>query len=362
MYGYRVRETTPTEGTGTIELDGAIGTGFRAFADEFASGAKVFYSIVSVNSDGDGDYEEGIGTLTHDTPDTLTRDTVLRSSNSNNKVNWGAGLKVVFGDVVPEYLPIDRTGESLASAATVTLANMAGNFAHITGTTTITSFGTATVAGQKKTVTFDGALTLTHGSNLVLPGAANITTAAGDVATFRADTTTKWVCEGYAKASGTAVVGRTLATKQATTSGSSKTFSGIPSWVKRITIMFNGVSTDNAAANFLVQLGDSGGIETSGYSGAATSLVSGTTTVNNLSSSFLVLGGNAATTMHGNLVLTLLDAATNTWSCSGNLARSDTVLHALVAGTKALSATLTQIQISPSAGNFDAGEINIMYE
>lgn len=205
MYGYRVKETTSTEGTGTIELNGAPGTGFRSFSDEFASGAKVIYGIVSVGSDGNGDYEIGIGTLTHGTPDTLTRDAVLRSSNGGSKVNWGPGQKVVFCDFAADYTPADRTAESISSAATTNIGAAAGNFVHITGTTTITSFGTAPVAGRRVTVTFDGALTLTHGSNLVLPGAGNITTAAGDVATFRADTTTKWVCETYTRADGRAV-------------------------------------------------------------------------------------------------------------------------------------------------------------
>lgn len=206
MYGYAIKETTSTEGTGTIELDGAVGTGFFTFRDQFTSGSKVVFVIASVGSDGDGDREIVEGTLTHGTPDTLTRDKVLASTNSGSKVNWGPGQKVVFCDFAADYTPADRTAESIASASTTSIGNAAGNFVHITGTTTITSFGTAAVAGRRVTVTFDGALTLTHGSNLVLPGAANITTAAGDIATFRADTTTKWVCESYTKANGQAVV------------------------------------------------------------------------------------------------------------------------------------------------------------
>jgi hypothetical protein len=199
MLGYRTRETSTTTGTGTLDLDGAVGTGFRAFADDIATGRKVLYNIISVDANGDGDYEEGIGTLTHGTPDTLTRDTVIRSSNGGNKVSWGAGTKYVFCDIVPDYTPVERTAESIASATTTSIGNAAGNFVHITGTTAITSFGTAPVAGKRITVTFDGSLTLTHGSNLVLPGLQSITTQAGDVATFRADTTTKWVCESYTR-------------------------------------------------------------------------------------------------------------------------------------------------------------------
>lgn len=76
-----------------------------------------------------------------------------------------------------------------ASAATVDLgAITTGAYLHITGTTGITSFGATGVAGLSRTLVFDGALTLTHSNNLILPGAANITTAAGDVAEV--------VCEG----------------------------------------------------------------------------------------------------------------------------------------------------------------------
>jgi len=60
-------------------------------------------------------------------------------------------------------------------------------------------------------------------------------------------------------------------TSQASTSGTSIDFTGIPSWVKRITVMFNGVST-NGTSNKQIQLGDSGGFETTGYLGASVQL------------------------------------------------------------------------------------------
>lgn len=83
-------------------------------------------------------------------------------------------------------------GAAVASAGTTDIWTTDGNTIHVTGTTTITSFGTAPQAGAVKWVIFDGALTLTHGANLVLPGAANITTAAGDVARVYADSTTQF--------------------------------------------------------------------------------------------------------------------------------------------------------------------------
>lgn len=94
-YGDRVKETTSTTGTGTLDLDGAV-TGFRAFSDEFADGdARIAYLIVD-DPENPTEYEYGWGTLTYGTPDTLSRDTVLGSSNSDNKVSWTAGTKTVI--------------------------------------------------------------------------------------------------------------------------------------------------------------------------------------------------------------------------------------------------------------------------
>lgn len=75
-------------------------------------------------------------------------------------------------------------GADIASAATTDIGAATGRFVHITGTTTITSFGTKT-AGVIRILTFDGALTITHNAtSLILPGAANIGTSAGDTAVF----------------------------------------------------------------------------------------------------------------------------------------------------------------------------------
>ena len=100
---------------------------------------------------------------------------------------------------------IEAEGAAVASAGTTNIWATDGNTVHITGTTTITSFGTAPQAGAWMKVIFDGALTLTHGANLNLPGSANITTAADDFAFVYADTTTQFDVI-YFKKDGTAVV------------------------------------------------------------------------------------------------------------------------------------------------------------
>lgn len=94
---------------------------------------------------------------------------------------------------------------NLASASTVDLSTVTGNFVHITGTTTITALGTVD-AGALRWLTFDGALTLTHNAtSLILPGGANITTAAGDGMLVVSEGSGNWRCLMYQKANGRAV-------------------------------------------------------------------------------------------------------------------------------------------------------------
>lgn len=106
---------------------------------------------------------------------------------------------------VPSVM-IDRPLITIASASTVNIGAAASDNISVTGTTTITAFNTI-AAGAVRTVTFAGALTLTHNATtLILPGSANITTAAGDVATFISLGSGNWRCVTYTKASGQAVV------------------------------------------------------------------------------------------------------------------------------------------------------------
>jgi len=83
----RVRETSTTTGTGTLTLDGAV-TGFRTFSSAIGNTNTCYYTITM-----NGDYEVGLGTVG---AGTLARTTILKSSNSNTAVNFGAGTKDVF--------------------------------------------------------------------------------------------------------------------------------------------------------------------------------------------------------------------------------------------------------------------------
>lgn len=97
---------------------------------------------------------------------------------------------------------LNTTSVNLASSATVDLSTATGTIVNITGTTTITALGTV-ASGAERVLVFAAILTLTHNAtSLILPGAANITTAAGDVATMRSKGSGNWVCVSYQRASG----------------------------------------------------------------------------------------------------------------------------------------------------------------
>ena len=157
----------------------------------------------------------------------------------------------------------------------------------------------------------------------------------------------------------------TAGTAVASTSGTSIDFTGLPAWVKKITVMFSGVST-NGSSIYLIQLGDSGGIENTGYLGSGSSVLNGSNTSAVLQTTGFGIGAGTAATVifHGSIQITLLDLATNTWCANGVLARSDLASTFQCSGAKSLSATLDRVRITTVNGTdtFDAGSINILYE
>ena len=103
----RVKETSTTTSTGTLDLDGAV-TGFEGFVAGIATGNTTYYCIAHTSAD---EWEVGIGTVTDAATDTLSRDTVISSSNSDNKVVFTAGTKDVFCTE-----PASKTMEMLMTA------------------------------------------------------------------------------------------------------------------------------------------------------------------------------------------------------------------------------------------------------
>jgi hypothetical protein len=149
-----------------------------------------------------------------------------------------------------------------------------------------------------------------------------------------------------------------LSTAQNTTSGTFIDFTSIPSTAKVVTVNFLNVST-SGTSNLLIQLGDSGGIETTSYVSTAQSGSSSNTST----AGFTVTQGNTApNAASGSITISLVESSTNSWVLSGNLLTpSSTVTNS--AGSKALSATLDKLRITTVGGTdtFDAGTINISY-
>ena len=154
--------------------------------------------------------------------------------------------------------------------------------------------------------------------------------------------------------------GITVTTPQTTTSGTTKDFTGIPVWAKRITVIFTGVSL-SGTNDLLVQLGTSGGFVSTGYISTGIRVTNAASSGGGSSTSGMVISSSAAAnTVSGHMILTT--DGSNNW-VSSHTAKSATTLVSFGGGDIALGGTLTQVRITPSgADTFDAGSINITYE
>ena len=150
----------------------------------------------------------------------------------------------------------------------------------------------------------------------------------------------------------------TQGTSQASTSGTSITFTGIPSWAKRVTIMLNGVTSSGATYQSL-QLG-SGSLATTGYGGVITVTYGTLTQTNNSpASSFYVINQVASTAHSGSVVL--VNVTGNTWVMTSIIGAPSTTRNNYASGAVTLSGALDRIAIT-DPGTFSAGSINILYE
>lgn len=281
-------------------------------------------------------------------------------------------------------------GADIASATTVDLTAATGNLVRITGTTATT--GVTINNGQVVLCYPTGAWPLTyHATNMPIKGGESYICAAGDTVIFTkdgngslhvdiipaalhpaivsqataeagTDTTARlWTAERVKQAIAALESSITLGTPVASTSGTAIDFTNIPSGTKRITINFAGVSLSNIDQP-LFQIGDSGGIETSGYLCASSSIAAAVLSAN-YTTGFGIYAAAAANVFHGTLTLTLLDASNNTWAAAGVFSLSSSAATFTTAGSKSLSAELDRVRITSTGSNtFDAGKINITYE
>ncbi len=239
----------------------------------------------------------------------------------------------------------------------------AANSASIPGSNTQVIYNSSGSLTGSNSLKFNGTALLTNaiidaagGNTATINGATPVGTDTAQTLTNKtltSPTITGATITGSTVSGGTIVQG----TAVASTSGAAIDFTGIPSWAKRITVMFSGVSL-SGTEYLLVQLGTSGGVVSTGYLstiqyGSAGSLSSST--------GFLSGGNSASFVMSGSMVIVQM-ASSGIWT-ETNIVKLNTGNIAWGGGDVTISGTVDRVRITNTASNtFDAGTINIMYE
>ncbi len=285
----------------------------------------------------------GLGSLTLTTPLAVTSGGTGQSSVTAYNVIVGNSGGTGFTSVAPgangNVLTSNGTSWTSSAVSSVVSSFSAGS----TGLTPST--------GTTGAVTLAGTLAAANGGTGI--------TSAGTSGNVLTSNGSAWTSAAPASRV-------TLGTPQASTSGTYIDFTSIPSGVKRITVTLTGVgSTGSGAGNpcLLIQIGDSGGIETSGYVSSA-SVTDGATLNASSTAGFLVEPvHNSGTTGHGSVSFFLANSSSYSWVSAGVLGDSSG-LSRMSGGSKSLSAELDRIRLTTVGGTatFSAGEINIQYE
>jgi len=166
---------------------------------------------------------------------------------------------------------------------------------------------------------------------------------------------------GFTAPVGAVYNGLQTATAVSLSGSTSTTFTNIPSWVKKITVMWSAIQQTSGGVNpFYIQLGTSGGIVTSGYTGGS-GYVGGGPAATSMSAAFNVYEDTPSTAYSG--LITITNLTGNTWVASGIIGNTQAYTNQ-VGGTVTLSGALTQLKFTTASGTnvFSAGSINIIYE
>jgi hypothetical protein len=284
------------------------------------------------------------------------------SSTSATVANGSSAIVACNGTAWFTVSMLSSVGATLTTLEALTLG--AGDMLYATAADTLTDLAIGT-AGQFL-VTNAGATAPEWASRPTLVSLEGLTLGAGDTlyataADTLADLAIGTAGQVYRVNSGATAPewgsSITLGTAVASTSGTSIDFTSIPSWAKRIDILFAGVST-NGTDEILVQIGDSGGIETAGYVSSASEAGGNDTSTAGFICSISQAAGSVVS---GKVSISLLDAAAFTWVAAGSTGMAWGVVSG---GHKSLSAALDRVRITTTGGTntFDAGSINIQYE
>lgn len=265
------------------------------------------------------------------------------------------------GFFTDKQLSNEQPFATIASATTTDLSTVGTQNVIITGTTTITSFGTLP-AGVFRRLRFSSALTLTHNAtSLILPNGGNdLSVLGGDVVNAISLGSGNWVVTDYQPATPASMQLQGLVNLSSTAVVLS---SVIPTWVTRVTVMLGAVSLSGSAA-VLVQMG-SGAVDSAGYQANSLSIPDSVTPQGmSRVDGFPIFVASGSQTFSGQLVFTKMITSSNTWICHGACARSDAVVNILTAGRKSLSGALSLIRITTTNGTdtFDSGNAAISWE
>ena len=236
----------------------------------------------------------------------------------------------------------------------ITTADSSGNLSLLSGATTVVAV-TATGATVTGTLAVSGGVTLTT-TLPVLQGGTGVTTSTGTGAGVHSVGPS--ISSAVMSTMASSVI--TSGTAVATTSGTSIDFTSIPSWVKRITVMLNAVSTNSTSA-IQVQIG-SGSVSTSGYLGWSAYVSVSTVSGSAKTTGFVIQSADPTNNLNGSIVIT--NTSGNIWNGSINVASSVAQVAAIGAGGITLGGVLDRVRLTTVNGTdvFDAGSVNILYE
>lgn len=266
------------------------------------------------------------------------------SNGDEVQITKGGGLNA--SDLADDW-------SDLASATSTDLGSVDSAFVNVTGTTTITGLGTPSADRPLKWVKFAGALTLTHNAtSLILPTGSDISVLAGDVAAFKYEGSDNWRCVQAPQ--------RWFANLPAavTASGTTVDFT-VPAGCTRARLVLRSLST-NGTSQINVQLGDSGGVETTGYSGGTTT----NGTFGNANVGFPLSNGNnaAAYAWSGLIELQARSRGGSEWVVNGGVSVPSNV-GSVMSGSKDLNSRLETVRITAANGTdtFDLGEVSAWF-